>query len=223
VRWTLVFLCATGCASGLLAQGGTDPKPKADDYEEHGQARSAAIGAEFMIHSFSGQGVTYLAPDYLVVEVALYPAKGTEIEVRAGAFALRLNGKKAAILPAAVTMVATDLQHPEWRDSPGLQVGAGTAEGGVVLGAPRQTPVPGQPRSGTPTGTPMPGSDEDPIGGGAPRAPRVTAQDLLMATALPEGKHHTAVSGYLYFPYRGKAGSLKTVELLFEDAVVKLR
>jgi hypothetical protein len=217
VRWTLIFLGA----SGLLAQGGTEPKPKPEDYEAHGQAQTAAIGAEFMVHSFSGRGMTYLAPDFLVVEVALYPPKGSEIEVQAAAFALRLNGKKIPLMPAGIEMVRASLQHPEWQQGPRLEAGAGIGDSSVILGAPRPAQIPGQPPR---TGQPLPAPPEtDPGVGGVPRTPPVTAEELLMQTALPEGKHHLPVSGFLFFPYRGKAGSVKTVELLFEDAVVKLR
>ena len=214
MRLALILLCA----AALFGQGGTDPKPKPEDYEEHAQAGSAALGAEYMVHSFAGQGITYLAPDFLVVEVALYPAKGSELEVQAGAFSLRLNGKKL-LSPAAVSSVASSLQHPEWRERPRLEAGAGTNGGGVLLGGPRTQPVPGRP----PVNTPVPGPDGNPAAGGVTRAPRVTAQELLLQTALPEGKHHAAVSGFIYFPYQGKAGSLKSVELLYDDAVVKLR
>jgi hypothetical protein len=208
---------------GLWAQGGgTDPKPKPEDYESHGQARATSLGADFMIHSFSGQGVTYVAPDYLVVEVALYPPKGSEINVQPLAFALRLDGKRT-LAPVSTSMVASSLPHPEWRQGPRLEAGAGVGGGGVVLGAPRPAqPIPGGPPV---TGPPqqVPGSDQDPTGTGVSRTPPVPAAQLLVETALPTGKFPGPVSGYLYFPYRGKAGSLKTVELLYEDAVVKLR
>ena len=218
MRWTLILWCAWN----LAGQSGTDPKLKPEDYEAHGQARDAAIGAEFMIHSFSGQGLTYVAPDFLVEEVAVYPSKGTEMNVQAAAFSLRLNGK-TTLQPVGISLVSSSLQHPEYRQEPHLEAGAGTNGGGVVLGAPRQTTqVPGEPpRPAQPY--PVPGSDEDPLGGGAPREPRISANELLTQTALPEGKYHTAVSGYIYFQHRGKASSLKTVELLFQDAVLKLR
>lgn len=213
----LIFLGA----SGLLAQGGADPKPKPEDYEAHAQSRAAAIGADFMVHSFSGQGVMYVAPDYLVVEVALYPPKGSEIDVQPMAFGLRLNGKRT-LEPAGISLVQSSLEHPEWRQAPHLEAAAGTEGGGVILGAPPPQRVPGQaPQTGT--SQPLPGPDEDPIAGGVTRMPRVTAEELLVQTALPQVKARAAVSGYLYFPYRGKAGSLKSVELLYQDAVVKLR
>jgi len=214
VRWLLLLLSP----AALLAQG-TDPRPKPEDYEAHGQTAGAAIGAEFMIHSFSGRGITYLAPDYLVVEVALYPPAGASLEVVPGAFSLRLNGKKGLLSPAATTMVAASLQHPEWQTPPHLQAGAGVGNSTVILGAPRQsqTPYPSDPRSAPPRPRPQ---DSDPDG---LRTPPVKAEELVVETALPEGQHRGPVSGFLYFPFRGKAGSLKTVELLFEDAVIKLR
>ena len=206
------------CASGLFAQGGTEPKPKPEDYEVHGHARGAALGAEFMVHSFSGTGVTYLAPEYLVVEVALYPPKGTEIDVQPGAFALRLNGRKP-LAPAGIGMVAASLGHPEWRQTPHLEAGAGTDGGAVVLGAPPPPSIPG--RTSAPPR--VPGPEQNPAAGGVTPAPRTTAEELLQETALPQGKFHSAVSGYLYFPFRGKTSSLKTVELLFESTVLQLR
>jgi hypothetical protein len=46
---------------------------------------------------------------------------------------------------------------------------------------------------------------------------------LLTETALVEGPHHSAISGFLYFPFGGKVKSIKTLELLYQDAVLKLR
>src|ERR1051325_6689403 len=71
VRWPLLFCCV----STAFGQLGTQPKPKAEDYEVHAKAGDVAIGAEFMVHSFSGDGVTYIAKDFLVVQIALYLPK----------------------------------------------------------------------------------------------------------------------------------------------------
>src|ERR1043166_8807241 len=66
MRYLLLLCCAD-----LAWTQGTDPKPKAEDYETNGRAQSIAIGAEYMVHSFTGEGKTFFAPDFLVVEVAL--------------------------------------------------------------------------------------------------------------------------------------------------------
>ena len=52
---------------------------------------------------------------------------------------------------------------------------------------------------------------------------RVRPEEVLVRTALPEDAHRGPVSGFLYFPYTGKVSGLKSVELLFQDAVMKLR
>ncbi len=214
-RWILVACCA----SAVLAQG-TDPKPKVEDYDAHTQARSAAIGGEFMIHSFSGRGQMYIVNDYLVVEVAIYPPKGQGLLVDYTAFQLRLNGKRP-ILPQPPSMVASSLQHPEWNYPRGVQAGGGLGNVGVILGGPKQSPTPYPTPEPTPPRVPRAPAPDNPSG--IDREPPVPADQLLLQTALPEGKHQSAVSGFLYFPWKGKAGSLKTVELLFEDAVLKLR
>ncbi len=216
MRHTLFLFCAA-CA---LAQSGTATKAAPEEYPVHVQAKSAAVGADYMIHSFSGEGVTYLAPGYLVVEVALFPAKGTGIDVQAAAFSLLVDEKKK-LEPANIGIVRASLQHPEWnRQSPQMEAGAGMGRAGVTLGPPRaQSPIPGGPG----TTRPVPGSTDDPTGSGVSRVPRMTAGELVVETALPEGNHRAPVSGYLYFPYNGKAGKLKSVELVFEDLIIPLR
>lgn len=214
MRRISLLACAAwlGCAAGALAQSGTDPKPKAEDYEVHGQSKEAAIGAEFMIHSFSGQGQTYIAKDYLVVEVAVYPPKDSTFEVKAGRFALRINGKSQVLTPVPAQMAASSLQHPEWQSGPRLEGGVGP----VILGRPAPTQVPGGQPPPTYPRVPPPDS-------GIEQEPRLTAPELLIETALPEGPCRGPVSGFLYFAYRGKTTSIKSLDLLFEDAVLKLR
>jgi hypothetical protein len=210
--------------AGLMFGQGTEPKHKPDDYEVHAQARSAAIGAEFMVHSFSRGEQSFLAKDYLVVEVAVFPPKGQTIAIENGNFSLRINGKKQMLTPQPPTMVAAALQHPEWEQPRGLrpEIGGGVGNTGVMLGGPprNQTPFPGSnpPGSQLPQPTPIPRDNPT----GIQKEP-VKADVLLIETALVEGQHHWAFSGFLYFPFRGKISSIKTLELLYEDAVLKLR
>ena len=119
MRW-LMWMCFAGIA---LAQGGTAPKAKPGDYELHAMAGRVGLGAEFMVHSFSGQGQTYIVKDFLVVEVALYPLKGTPVHADSTAFTLRLNGKRTLnAMPAAA--VVTAIERPEWRSGPRMDGGA---------------------------------------------------------------------------------------------------
>lgn len=216
----ILWLCCAGLA---FAQGGTVPKQKPEDYDAHAQARDAAVGAEFMVHSFSRGEQTFIAEDYLVVEVALFPPPDQTIEVNAAKFTLRINGKKQVLFAQAPTMVAASLQHPEWRTTPTVQAGAGMGNTGVTIGGPprNRTPFPGSnpPGSGPDSLPRAPVPDNR---GGAPAEP-VKPEDLVVQTALPAGRHSAAVSGFLYFAYTGKTRSIKSLELLYEDAVVKLR
>ena len=209
------------CATLAFGQaGGTDPKPKAEDYETHGRAGDGEIGAEFMIHSFSGQGQTYIVKDHLVVEVALYPPKGGAVHADAGAFALRINGRRQTIGAVPVSTVVSSLQHPDWQTGPRLEGEAGAGPGGVIFGRPRPTQVPGgqQPRVPAPPRAP----DGGPPGGIEPE-PRLRADELVVQTALPQGDFRGPVSGFVYFPYRAKTASIKSLELLYRDAALKLR
>jgi len=218
MRSLLLLACA-----GLLSGQGTDPKPKPEAYEVHGQAKSAAIGAEFMVHSFSRGEQAFIANDYLVVEVALYPPKGQTLTVQNANFQLRINGKRL-VETAAPQMVVASMKNPQWAQRTGIhpEVGGSVDNNGVWLGGPpRNTnPFPGS----QPPGSQLPPRVEvppyDPTG--IEKHP-VKPDELLLETALVEGPHHAAFSGFLYFPYRGKTSAIKSLELLYEDAVLTLK
>ena len=212
---SLLLIC---CAATALAQPGTTPKPKAGDYESHGHAKDVEIGAEYMIHSFSGQGETYIANEYLVVEVALYPPKDGSIDVRAGQFALRMNGRKQTLSPESPQMVASRMQRPEWQMRPRLEAEGGLGNTGVILGRPVPSQTPGGQRSPAPIPrSPVPDNPN------VNPQPRVTAHELAIQAALPEGQYRGPVSGFLYFPYKGKTSAIKSLELMYEEAALQLR
>jgi hypothetical protein len=209
------------CAAAAFGQG-TETKPKAEDYEVHAVAHGVGIGAEYMVHSFSRGDKMFLAKNYLVVEVALFPPQDEKITVQNLDFALRVNGKKTGLAPESVSLVATSLQHPEWQE-PG-PYGEATAQGGgsrvSIGGLPRTQPIPGTnpPGSEAPPRIDIPRNNP---GGVEPE--RVKADVVAVETALVEGPHQAAFSGFLYFPYKGKATGVKTLELVYRDAVLKLK
>lgn len=137
-------------------------------------------------------------------------------------FSLPIDGKKRLLRPEAPSTVAASLEHPEWEPPAGArpEVGVGGNTGVVWGGPPRNTkPFPGS----QPPGTPPPPRVESPAELSGVGKEAVRADELLMETALVEGSHHSAVSCFLYFPFRGKIGSIKTFELLYGVAVLKLR
>jgi len=220
MRYLLLLCCA-----GLLSGQGTDPKRTAEDYEVHAQAKDAAIGAEFTVHSFSRGEAMFVVQDFLVVEVAIFPPKGANFEIYDTDFTLRINGRKQLLEAAAPTLVMADMKHPEWRqpDANG-EATATVNNNGVTIGGPpvNTNPFPGSrmPGTGTRTYPPVEVPRDNPSG--VQKEP-MDAAELLRQTALVEGPHHSATSGFLYFPFRGKMSSIKTLELLYRDAELKLR
>ena len=218
LRWLLLLSFAD-----LAFAQGTTPKPNAEAYDVHAQAGKLALGAEFMVHSFGAGEQTFIAEDYLVVEVALFAPKGESVDVEPGKFALRFNGKKTVLFAQSPSMVAASLNHPEWRYQQGRGATADLGVGGVNvgLGHPGETsPFPGAPQSRLPA--PPRAPDAGTPGGLDPKEP-VKPEEVLVQTALPVGVHKGPVSGFLFFAWRGKTSSIKTLELLWNDIVLKLR
>lgn len=97
-----------------MLQAGTSPKSNATDYPAHAKLDNLSIGAEYLAHSFSGHNHTFVAADYLVVEVGLFPSQNKSLDVENGHFTLRVNGKKQVLFPQAPAFVAASLKYPDW-------------------------------------------------------------------------------------------------------------
>jgi hypothetical protein len=214
VRYLSLLLLA-----GLAWSQGTEPKAKADDYETSETAGRVAIGAEYMVHSYSGNGKTFLAPEYLIVEAALFPKKGEPITASQGDFALRIDGK-TLLRTASAQQVVQSIERRGWTNQRGVQASAGDGNSGVILGGPRQTPPYGQSGGQTPR---APRAPEPDYRGNVPRGEDVKPAELVTQTAFPDGNFAGAVSGYLYFYFRGNASKIHTVELLYNGVTLKLK
>ena len=224
----LVFLAfaLAGNAQGSPGLGmhaeGTQPKASAAEYPVQAQWGNLAIGAEYMVHSFGSGEQMYLAENYLVVEVALFPPKGEGVTADAAKFGLRVNGKKTLLYAQNPPMVASQFNRRAWEAPRGVTADLGVGGANIGLGHPQGR----DPVTGAPEGRRLPNPPRAPDagvpGGGEPRQ-RERPEELLVRTALPEDLHRGPVSGFLYFPYQGKASRLKSIDLLFQDAVMKLK
>jgi hypothetical protein len=224
----LVFFAAVLAAHAQSAPNlsihaeGTPAKASAGEYPAHATSGNLAIGAEYMVHSFGSGEQMYLAENYLVVEVALFPPKGEGITADAAKFTLRVNGKKTLLYAQNPPMVASHLNRRDWESPRGATADLGVGGVNVGLGYPQgRDPVTGAPE-GRRLPNPPRAPDAGAPGGGEPKE-RVRPEEVLIRTALPEDAHRGPVSGFLYFPYTGKASGLKSIDLVFQDAVIKLR
>jgi len=206
-----VWLCV--CAWGQ----GTKPKSGASDYRAHVDLKDSAIGAENLGHSLPAAKGVVLVKDYLVVEVALY-VKGVPFTIRNEQFVLRINGRKSVIAPQTPGMVAASLKYPDWEQRPTLVAGGGIGNVGVTVGQP--DPVgrfPGDRRpieQRRPVPNPVPPAPTD--SSGVEKEPAEPVEDVVSHLALPEGDAvHPPVSGYLFFSFKDKLKTVKTLDLVY--------
>ncbi len=172
------------------------------------------VAAEYMARSIPVPGGSLFTEDYLVIDVALFGPKNDFLALSAGHFALRLNGKKTAILAQTPAVVAGSLKYAGWT-RPRLEAGGSLGNTGVIVGRP--APIERFPGDPTVRRAPVPQ-----IPSQNPSAPNVTpeqavpVEEQIQGASLPEGERKLPASGLLFFPYRGKPGSIKKLELEYE-------
>jgi len=197
--------------AGSLLAAGLEPRPRPGDYPAHLQLAKLAVGADYLVRSFTARQQTFVLPSFLVIEVALYPAPSSRLLVQAGQFSLRINGAKRALMPQPPGMAAAELKYPDWEQRPEVVLGGGVGNAGIVIGS--RQPVerfPGDPRARTPR---LPAPQQ---GAGSEKEPEDRPEQLVVEAALPEGETSGPVAGYLYFPYKGKPGKIRSLELLYQ-------
>lgn len=186
-----LFLFLTIAVPVLLA----DPHPKPSDYPAHIESARLDIGAEYMVHTFSNGRQSFLTPDYLVVDTAIYPHG--PLVINAGRFRLVIDG--ASIAPQSPGIVALSLAGSMFnadQQSPQRAPFPGGAPGGGYPPPVTQAPDPSRPDA---------------------QAGPENADDVLKRTALPEGEFHSPQGGFLYFAYRGKLKKIKSMKLIYAD------
>jgi hypothetical protein len=211
---SLVFL-VLGLAPVLCAQRGLEPKAKASDYPASARGASVEIGAEYLVRMLQSGEDSFFIPDFLVVQVAVYPLGVEPVRISSDQFSLRINRKKQVLVAQPPGFVAASLKYPGWNSRPRLETGASIGNTGVILGRP--APVerfPGDPSARRRIPEP-PKIGQTPQQAG--KEPRQTADQAAVERALPDTKLEHPVSGYLYFAYQGKTKSIKSLELIFRD------
>lgn len=174
---------------------GMPPRATPRDYQGQAQAGAVTVAAEFMGHAVPRPEGPLSTDDYVVVETGLFGAPGTRMKLSVDDFSLRLNGKKTLLSSQPYGLVVSSLKDPQW-------IPPESAES--------------KPKSKTGIST---GGQSDPGSTPAPvhvpiELQRAMAQ-YLQESSLPEGDRVLPQAGLIFFPYRGKTKSIRSIELIY--------
>ena len=197
----------------VVAAQEKEPRSKASDFPAHAQVANAEIGAEYLVHSIPAATGSYFAKEYLVVDVGIFPQSGSGMMISTGQFTLRINGGKSVLYSQAPGMVAASLKYPDWEQRPTVAAAAGVGDGVVVIGPPRVGRFPGDP---TVNRSPLPPVAKAPEDNTVEKAPQMPLEEAISRASLAEGKADRPVKGCLFFPFKGKTKSIRSLELLYE-------
>ena len=196
----------------VVAAQEKEPRSNASDYPAHVQVASADIGAEYLVHSVPAVTGSYFANEYLVIDVGVFPKSSSAMMISTGQFTLRINGR-SVLYSQSPGMVAASLKYPDWEQRPTVTAAAGVGDGVVVIGQPRVGRFPGDP---TGNRSPLPPVAKAPEDNTVDKAPQMPVEEAIRRASLPEGKADRPVKGCLFFPFKGKTKSIRSLELLYE-------
>ena len=203
-------------ATFLVAAQGTVPLRLATSYQAHLEVGGVGIGATLLKDlEVKQRFITDLGHDFLVVEVALYPKSGVDLQVQADRFGLQISDERVS-RPENPKVIAAYLQKAEAakRDIvvvPVVGVGYETGRGGYdpVTGTYRR-------QGGVYTSTGVMVAVE-PSADTNPRNEETMALELS-EKGLPSGAFNKPVAGHLYFRIDKKIlqNSKTKYELIYE-------
>jgi len=193
-----LFLCAQEQATQSkdtrpAETQGLPPRAAPTDYQAQGRAGAVMIGAEFAGHSVPTEQGPLTTEDFVVVETGLFGPAGAHIRISQDDFSLRINGKKAPLPSQPYGLVLSSLKDPEWVPPESAQPKSKTTIGG----------------SGKADSNSPPPVVHIPI-----EVQRAMAQRTQKA-ALALGDRALPQAGLLFFPYRGKAEKINSLELTY--------
>ena len=199
---TVAVLLAAICL-GLHAQStpvnearGLPPRAMPGDYQAQAQAGAVTVAAEFQGHSVPTLQGTLSTEDYVVVEAALFGSPEARIKLSSDDFSLRINGRKTPLPSQPYGLVVRSVKDPEWAPPAPATAKSKTSVGGGGRGEQGEANAP-------------PAPVQIPI-----EVQRAMAQRVQRAS-LPAGDRTLPQAGLLYFEYRGKTESIRSIELIY--------
>jgi hypothetical protein len=185
--------------SAALAGQGTLPRADASKYDVQGALGDFTIGADYLVHSIPASSGFIIADDYLIVEAALFGPRLTTIKLSLTDFELRITSTSNKVGPSTI-----EARPPTF---------------GTSFAATRRAP--GDPNRPPPRPTPtrVPTSIDN---SGIEREAQLPLDQQIDQASLPAGEHKVPVSGALFFPFKGKTTSIKSLELIYTGPAGKV-
>ncbi len=176
---------------------GMAPRLTPADYQAQAQAGMVTIGAEFLGHGVPTTQGVFSTEDFVVVETGFFGPPEARIKLASDDFSIRINGKKTTSPSQPFAIVAKSLKDPEWEPPvPTESKQSKTSFGGGGKG--------GQGDSSAP-----------PIPPRMPIALQRVMEQRVQKTLLAEGDRALPQAGLIFFPYKGKADSIHSIELIY--------
>ena len=194
-RGVFALLCAAAAVAWAGDKPGLIPLAHPDEYPYHLERDDFSMGVKALSRDqVEKTFASTLNPEYVVLEVAVYPAQGSSVELREGQFVLRQDQGHDYARAAKPADVARVLQKGNARRG-GRDVtlyptvGVGYSSGGPYYGRGGWRTSAGV---GVGIGDSQPEASTD--------ADRKTMETELREKGLPVGTFDRPVAGYLYFP-----------------------
>jgi len=177
---------------------GLPPRATPADYQAHTQAGTLTLAADFVRHSVPTPEATYSTEDFVVVETGLFGPPEARLKLSIGDFSLRINGKKMASPSQPYGLSFSSLKDPEWEPPSKPKGSKPTLDAGG-----------GQPNDSLPTIVRM------------PIELKRAMQQRVQRASMPEGDRALPAAGLLFFEYRGKPESIRSLELIYSGPAGK--
>jgi hypothetical protein len=172
---------------------GLPPRATPGDYQAHTQAGTITLAAEFVGHSVPTPEATYSTEDFVIVEAGLFGSPQARLKISIGDFSLRINGKKVSVPSQPYGLAFSSLKDPEWEP-------------------------PSKPKGESKPTLDAGGGQADDTFKPVLRMPielKRTMQQRVQRASMPEGERALPQAGLLFFEYRGKPESIRSLELIY--------
>ena len=200
------LLAYLSLAAVLLPAGdGIRPRGSSADYPAHATADGTTLAAAVIppdqVRKLFATDLN--AGGYIVVELAIYPEAGKQIDLTSNDFMLQIGSSNDTVRAVSARAIASTLQRknaPQPRKGSDISIYP-TATIGYESGG--YDPATGRRRSGVYTETGVAVTNAPPPDPPRPASTdrdRATMQQELEDKALPEGPVKRDVAGYLFFP-----------------------